>query len=271
MSSEPEPAQTTEVIEPLLPLSYANTLLAGVRLSWEQLGIVIGGSFLWFLSLVIAWSLGRSLTHHAPPGVTLGLDLVLFPVLASPSTAALTYALHYAAAGSIAGGDRLWAGVVQYTRLFLPLLLVETGIAAILFTGAIFYLRLGGIGYLVGTLCLYLAGAWLAFSLLVPTVLVAQEEGVFDDPDHKATRGIVAAMRRSTILFFSHAFLVFVVTLMVAAWLFLCVAFIVPFAILWSGTSLALMTVALRAMLVSQHILPAPEAASLDPTKKKSR
>ncbi len=236
------------------PLSHAAAVLSGGRLIWEHLGLVVGGSFLWTLSLMIAWSLGRALTRSASPGVSLLLDLFLFPLLASPASAALTFALWCAQKGRIAGADRFREGAVKYTRLFAPLLLLETLAASAFLASALFYARLGGVGFGVAAICLYLAGAGLAFSLLTLPVLIAQEEGIFDDPDRKASRGVRAALRRSALLFLAHPFLVFVVALLSAALLLLCIAFVIPFAIFWIGASLSLMTAALQAMLQEQGI-----------------
>jgi hypothetical protein len=241
---------------------------ASLRAGWDRLGLVLGASITWAIALSVPFTLERWLPPNAPGAFHL-LVLGLIPVLAALPTAGVFSLAHRIAAHEEVSYGHLWQDGAALLKPALWLTLIQTAAIAILVTACLFYLRvpswLGRTGVILAGYALLM---WGMMAIYQWPALIAQERGVFDDPEHRARRGAPAAVRRSFFLALGSPFYTVVLLSAMAGLSLLMVVTVVLPALLWIGTIALTGTFASRALLVQFGVLPAPVVREPIPDEK---
>jgi hypothetical protein len=266
-------SSTNPAIEPETTPNLQARLGTAVRLTlrqgWDRLGIVMAVSVTWLALLALPLTVGYRLPVSLPPGLRLGLmALVGTMLLAAPTAGA-----HHIAA-LIAEHDEtsyldFWLAARRLagpaTRLALLHLLVLSVFAANFW----FYLHLGGFAGSVATfLCGYVLLFWSMMMALHYPLLVAQENGVFDEPDRPARRGALAVLRRALFLALGRPFYTLGLVAILVPVSVLFMASGVLLALLWAGGIALLTTQAVRLLLIQYGVLPPPLVEEPVPDEK---
>jgi len=237
------------------------TLLETLRILWDQLGLMLAVSLTWTFILSLPFSVERALPRGAPQWIHL-LAFCLVPVVSALPTCGVFSLAHRVVAHEEAGYSHLWQDGVAMFGVALRLILLQAAVAAILGVSIWFYLRSNlWVSKAALTVSCYSALVWVMMLVYQWPALIAQEKGLFDEPDRAAKRGALAAIRRSFYLalsrpFFTLALLAFLIPATIA----MAVTVVVP-ALLWIGAVALVSTLATRALLVEFRVIPAPVQA----------
>lgn len=240
------------------PASTGAILLAAARTGWDRLGLVLAVSLTWAAAVSLPFTIERWLPRNAPIALHF-LVLALIPLLAAVPTAGAFRIFHRVATYQEAQYVHFWQDGYALIGPAVRLMVLQAGSAFILFVTMTFYLRvqlwMGRVGL---TVCAYALLLWAMMLIYQWPLLIAQEAGVFDEPDRLARRGAFAAIRRSFFLALARPFFtvgVLAILLLISA---LMTATIVMPALIGLGV-IALVTTALtRALLVQLRVLPPP-------------
>lgn len=231
----------------------------GLRLVWDRLGLILALSLTWTLLFSLPLTLAQRLPASLPPLARNGALLLAAALILSAPTAGMFLVAHRVCERDEVAYTDLWRGAA---RLFAPATRLGLLHAAVIILFPInlwFYLSVRSpLGVLASLACLYALLLWLMMTVTHFPLLVAQETGVFDEPDRPAKRGVRAVLRRSLYLALGEPFWqlgLLAALAVITALLFVTVA--LP-PLLWPGTLAVLTTQAARALLVKYGILPAP-------------
>lgn len=254
---------------PVPPVRLGRVLRAGLREVWDRLGLVVGVSLTWMLLLSLLLSLARLLPPTLPVAARNSVFALWAALLLSAPTAGAFHVAHLVFAREEVAYADFWRGarrlVGPATRLGLLHLAALTIFAANLW----FYLRLGNlVGILAGLLCLYLLLFWGMMALYHFPLLVAQEAGLFDEPERRAKRGAFAVLRRAFFLTLGEPFFSLGLFAVTALLIVAMGATVVLPPLLGMGTLALLLTPATRALLVKYGVLPLPVVEEPIPDEK---
>jgi hypothetical protein len=247
----------------------------GLRETWDRLGLVLAISLTWTLLIFVPLTVGRLLPASWPFILRLGLvALTALLTLPAPAAGALGVAHQIYTHDEVSYAD-LWLSAYRLYRPAVGMGLLQLIVPSLLLVNFAFYLQHGGFaGKIVGLACLYGLLFWSMMAIYHFPILVAQEAGVFDDPDHRPRRGVSAALQRTFYLALGEP--LFTLGLLIFCGLLsLSLAFAaVPAACLWLGMMALIITPATRAMLIRYGVLPVPfteEAAADDQAFRQDR
>jgi hypothetical protein len=248
----------SEVEQPPPPARLGVILPMAARAAWDRLGLVLAVSLTWAFVLSLPLSVERWLPRQSPPAFHL-LALLLIPVTAALPTAGAFSIAHRIAAHEEAFYSHLWQDGCQMIGPAVRLILIQTIVAGVLITSCGFYLRMS---FWIGRAALMVSGYALLFWAMMLIyqwpALIAQEKGVFDDPDRRAKRGAFAAVRRSFFLALgSPLYTVVLLAVLLLLSLLMAVTIVMP-ALLWIGTTAILSTYSMRGLLIQFRVLPPP-------------
>lgn len=225
---------------------------------WSNLGLVILMSVTWALfvsfPLSLAYWMPRSL-----PAVIRYLPLILMPIFgAIPAVGAAVIAQEIASLRE-ATFAVFWREGWRLKALSIRLSLLHWATAAALTFSFWFYLRISHwSGRVALLICFYASLFWLMMTVYHYPLLAAQESGVFDEPDRKAKRGVVAVIRRSFYLVVGSPLYSFGLLSFLALFAALSLFTAVSPILLWGGVFALFSCFPVRALLVQYGILPAP-------------
>ena len=271
MSSEPRKSQprvqsaftpkdtAQDTSPPLPPLGLGRALRTAIRDIWDRLGLVIAISLTWILLFSLVLTLAKLLPVSLSPFLRLGTLLLLSTLFLSAPLAGAFWVAHRVCVHDEVGYLDFWRGTLALfgpaTRLGL-LLMLEGSMLGVNFW---FYLSISHpIGRVAMLLCLYTLLFWGMIAVYQFPLLVVQEEGVFDDPERRAKRGVLAVQRRAVFLVLGNlgfSLGLFVVVLLLT---FLFTMAAIPLALFWAGAISLLTTQATRTLLIKYEILPPP-------------
>lgn len=271
MAVEREKTSSTsnKVPSQLAPVRLGQSLRACVRAAWDRLGLVVAMSLTWTVLLTCVLTLWRFLPHALPTLARNLTALIVAALILSAPTAGACYVVHRLCTFEEVAYTDFWQGA---RRLFAPatrLGLFHTAVALVATVNVGFYLALRSpFGLVAALVCLYILLFWGMMAVYHFPLLVAQEMGVFDEPERPAKRGVRAALRRAFYLALGDPFPTFgllaLLTLLTVAMFLLAI----PFALLWLGTSAFLATYATRALLVKYGVLSPPPPEEPIPDEK---
>ncbi len=252
-----EPISEAEASDTRADLGRA--LKQAVLAGWDKLGLVVGVSLTTTILLSMALWLERLVPRSAPAWAHL-----LFAALALLAVLSLPVGGAFGVAHQIATRDELsygafWQGALRLYPHSLRLAVCDTLIVAALVVNIWFYARTGNVAGLAAMLlCVYLLAMWALMAIYHFPLLIAQEAGIFDEPDKPARRGTLAVLRRAFFLMLGRP--VFAVGLLAAllALTALCGVTGVLLAVVWPVVAALMLTLATRALLVQYAVLPPP-------------
>jgi hypothetical protein len=215
-------------------------------------------SLTWTFLISLPFSIERALPRGVPPWVHI-LTLCLIPVISAGPTCGIFSLIHRILTHEEVAYLHLWQDGAAMFGPALRLMLLQTAVAAILAVSIWFYLKSNlWISKAALTVSCYGVLVWMMMLIYQWPALIAQEKGLFDEPDRPAKRGAFAAIRRSFYLalgrpFFTLALLAVVIPATIA----MAVTVVIP-ALLWIGGIALVSTLATRALLIEFRVLPAP-------------
>lgn len=253
----------------LPPARLLPALRDGIRQTWDRLGLVMAVTATWTALLLIPLSVASLLPASVPLPARYAILLLVTALIGSvPTAGAFAVAQRIAERREAAYAD-FWREGFRHLGPALRLSLIQQAGLALFAVNFWFYLAMGGMaGRIASILCLYLFVFFLMMCLYHWPLLIAQESGVFDEPDRRAKRGAWAVLRRAFFLALGRPFYalgLLIALLLVSALLFATLA--LP-ALLWIGSIAMLATYATRALLVQYEVLPAPQIEEPVPDEK---
>ena len=260
------PASNNNIPSPITTHPFSLT----IRDAWDKLGLVVGVSLTWALVMASAFSLERLVPRSVPLLFHLLLLGALVTCLLPLLMAGSFYVAHLVAIRDEVTYADFWRGGTRFYTQCLALTLCHFVIEGVLGVNAWFYGRMGHVGGLaIMLLCLYLLLFWSMMAAYHFPLLIAQEMGVFDEPDKPAKRGLFAIARRAFYLTLGRPF--YALALLAVCGLIAVVfsATGVLFVLVGPGLLALLTTNAVRALLVQFGILsPPPTAETVVPDEK---
>ncbi len=230
----------------------------GIKLTWDKLGLILAFSLTGSLAVMLVlacWILFGKL--HPAYGTVLGLGVALMVI--PPLFAGACHVAHLVLVPDELSYADFWRGLSKYYWLSVQLGVIQAIVCIILGVNISFYLIWKSPFAVIALVAsLYALILWLMMILYQYPVLIAQEAGLFDDPDHKAKRGAFAVLRRSLFLTLGsplYSFLVLLGAILLTA---LAVVTAVLFVSLWGGLLCFVLTVTLREVLMKYGIVPIP-------------
>lgn len=248
-------------------LGYA--LRVGLREIWDRLGLVIAISLTWTILLALPLTLGRLLPLAVPVSLRNLLVLLTATLTLSAPTAGVYYIAHLVCIHDEVSYLDFWHGAKRYFAPATRLGLVAALVFSVFVVNIWFYLQLrSGGGLLAALACLYALLFWLMMAVYHFPLLVAQEQGLFDEPERQAKRGVFAVLRRAFYLALGDPF----TTLgLLAALVLLSIPVFLTLALppmLWPASLALLTTQATRALLRKYGVLPLPVVEEAVPDEK---
>jgi uncharacterized membrane protein YesL len=213
------------------------------------------------------WLLASNI--HRLFGNIFGFCLVLatFPAL----LAGASHICHLVASHDEVGYGDLWHGAKRYYSVAIKLGAVQALITTILQVNIWFYLLWKSpVAIVALVLSLYAVWLWLMMLLYQYPLLVAQESGVFDEPQEGtyAKRGAFAILRRSFFLALGNPFYSSTVLIAVLLLTLLTLVTAVLFVAVWGGLVLFIATSTTRSLLIKYEVLPLPIDLPVIPDEK---
>jgi uncharacterized membrane protein YesL len=248
------------------PARLGRALRAGFRLAWDRLGLVLALSLTWSLLVFVPLTLWHLLPASLPILAREGLAALLAALTLSAPVAGAFLAAHLACVGEEVSYLDFWRGAKSLFGPATRLGLIHLVVWSVLAINLWFYLHVGHLlGGVAALLCLYVLLFWGLMAVYHFPLLVAQETGVFDEPDRCARRGALAVLRRAFYLalgspFYSAGLLA--VTLLLSAVLLGTVA-LSP--LLWLGLIALITTQATHTLLIQYSVLPPPPTGEAVP------
>ena len=234
-------------------------LKQALRDGWDKLGLVVGVSLTATVLLSVSLWLERLVPRAAPPWAhVLSVAVAMLVVLSLPLGGVFALAHQIATRDELSYGA-FWRGAIKLYPHTLRLAVCDALILAALVINLNFYARLGNVaGMAAMLLCVYLLVLWALMALYHFPLLVAQQAGVFDEPDKPARRGTFAVLRRAFFLVLGRP--VFALGLLAALLVLtaLCSVTGVLLAVAWPALTALMLTLAVRALLVQYDVLPPP-------------
>ena len=251
--NQPEQASDTH-----FPIPFLLT----IREAWDKLGLVVGVSLTWALLLAGAFSLERLVPHSVPLLFHLlllgGLLILLLPLL----MAGTFFVSHLVAVRDEVTYADFWRGAVRFYVSSFLLTLCHFAVEGVLGLNAWFYGRMGHVGGIaIMLVCLYGLLFWSMMAAAHFPLLIAQEVGIFDEPEKQAKRGIFAVLRRAFYLTLGRPF--YALGLLAACGLIAVVFSVTGVLFVLAGPGLLglLTTNGVRALLVQFGVVPPPPVA----------
>jgi uncharacterized membrane protein YesL len=198
-----------------------------------------------------------------------GLVLAVAALVFSAPMAGAFFVAHLVSTYDEVSYADMWRGA---KRMFGPatrLGLIQCGVLSVLAVNLWFYANVGHlIGGVAALLCLYALLAWGMMAVYHFPLLVAQEAGLFDEPNRRARRGARAVLRRAFFLAFGSPLFSAGLLAIALAFSALVVATVALIPLLWLGVVAMLTTQATRALLVQYGVLPSPVQEEAVPDEK---
>lgn len=234
-------------------------LKQAIRDGWDKLGLIVGVSLTTTILLSMALWLERLVPRSAPAWAhLLFAALALLAVLSLPVGGAFGVA-HQIATRDELGYGAFWRGALRLYPQALRLAACDALILATLVVNIWFYARTRNVAGLAAMLlCVYLLAMWALMAVYHFPLLVAQEAGVFDEPDKPARRGTFAVLRRAFFLTLGRPGFAVGLSAALLALTALCGVTGVLLAVIWPVLAALMLTLATRALLVQYAVLPPP-------------
>ena len=253
---------------PLPKARLGVALIAAIKAAWDKLGLMILMSVTWAVLVSLPLSLVRWLPHSYPQVLRYTL-LIFIPIFgAVPSAGSAFIAQEIAAFREVSYTIYLQKGwELRWQSMRLSLIHWSVN-AAIGFTSW-FYLRASHWSGKIGLLfCLYFAFFWCMMAIYHYPILIAQEYGLFDEPERRAKRGVGAVLRRCFFLAVGRP--LFAIGLLLTLSLFVLTTLLTAVLpiLLWSGFFSVLVTFPVRALLIQFDVLPVPTPPLENESKK---
>lgn len=252
---------TTESSHTISPSYSPNALRAvwsGVRLTWDRLGLVLAISLTGSLAVMVLLAVWMLLGRVFPTvGSLLGFAFAL--MLVPPLFTGACHTVYLALLPDEHSYADFWRGVRQHYWLSLQLGFLQSFVLLLLGVNIGFYLAWRSpfaVFALVASL--YALLLWLMMMLYQYPALVAQEAGLFDEPERKAKRGVLAVLRRSLFLTLGSPLYTFLVLVCLILLTLLSLVTAVLFVAVWGGLLAFVQTSATRELLMKYGILPLP-------------
>jgi hypothetical protein len=251
------------------PARLGSALRSGLRAVWDRLGLVIAMSLTWSVLASFSLTLGRLLPASLPTLLRLGITaLIAVAVLAAPTAGVFTVAYLISAREEASYID-FWRGGITLLGPAVRLALIQLAVLIMFVVNLWFYVPMGHtIGSTALVIGLYAFVFWSLMAVYHWPLLVAQERGLFDAPEHRARRGAVAVLRRAFFLVLGSPGFSLGLLLALAILSALLFATLALPALLWIGAVGLLSTQALRALLVRYEVLPPPVVEAPIPDEK---
>lgn len=234
-------------------------LRLSIRMLWDRLGLMIAISMTAVAVLLVPPALLGLLPGWTPALVRVSLSFVIdVPILVTLASSVCRM-IHLIEAREEVTYLDLWRYAVAMRGTALRLGLIDLLILSVLGVSLWFYLRLGHVvGIALALLCSY---ALLFFGTMViyhAPVLAAQEMGLFDEPQKRAKRGAVAALRRAFFLALGSPLYSVGLLLLTVGLTTLSALLAVLLPLFWLGTLSLLTTQATRLLMIQYQALPSP-------------
>jgi len=254
-----KPASADTDIDPEPPRAQLLPIVRhAVSILWDRLGLVLAIS----LTCAIVMGLPLTVQKWLPPNTPDILRLIVLcssPLFAAIPTGGAFCIAHRLAVHDEASYSQFWLDGFGIAGAAVRMALIQSISAAVLLFASTFYLRMSGwLGRIGFTVCLYAALFWAMMLIYQWPALVAQEKGVFDEPERRGKRGALAAVRRSFYLALGRPFLTAgLLAVLVSLSVLMAVTIVMP-VLIWVGTIAITTTLATRALLIQFGVLPPP-------------
>lgn len=245
--------------KPLPKATWFRAFRKGLGSLWDRIGTFLLISMTWALILALPFSLDRLLPSETPlllRYLILAVEVSL--IMAVPTAGVYSTAHRFAENDEVTYGSFWRDGL----RLFIPsmkLLLFQNLFHSICLLSLFFYLKVPHIGAIAGALFTgYIILLWAMMLIYQFPVLIAQENGTFDEKGRKAKRGAIAAIRRSFFLALGTPFysLGALAVILVLTGLMVLTVALPP--LLWIGMAAAMTTAFTRDLLTRYGVLTQP-------------
>ena len=247
---------------------HPTPVLLAVRDAWDKLGLVVGVSLTWALLLATLFSLERLVPRALPMPFHIGLLGLMLALLLPLLIAGAVYVAHLVVIRDEVTYADFWRGGVRLYPQSLLLTVCHFVVEGVLAANIWFYGHVGHVsGYAIMLLCLYALLFWSLMAVCHFPLLVAQDLGVFDEPDKPAKRGVFAVFRRAFYLVLGRPFAVLGLLALCAVITFAFIATGVLFILIGPGLLALLVTHSVRALLIHFGVVappPLPEAVVPD-------
>lgn len=272
ITGQPKPKRGPEATKPNeapLPLRLVDAVKNGLRASWDRLGLVIALSLTWTLLLMGLFSADHLLASRTSFPARLAVLAALISLVLGPALAGACHVAYRAVTNQEATYFDFWQGAFRLYGQAARMALAQIVVAGVLTANFWFYARLGGLfGLMAALFCGYVALFWLTMTQFHYPLLVAQEAGVFDEPDHRARRGVWATQRRAFFLVLSRPFYAFSLLALTAPFTVACYVLMIPLLAAWLGVISLLLAHALRILLIALEVITPPVLEPVIPDEK---
>jgi hypothetical protein len=240
-----------------------------LRQGWDRIGILMAVSLTWVLLLALLSAIGSKLPISWPLALRYGVILAAMALVLPAPLAGAHYVAQLIAQHDEVSYFDMWLGARRLAGPSIRLGLIHILVLGLFAANLWFYLHLGGfVGMVAMFLCGYALLFWGMMMSLHYPLLVAQETGVFDEPERQAKRGAAAVLRRAFFLALGRPFYTFGLLAIVIPITVAFAATMALLALLWAGGVALLTTHGTRLLLIQYGIIPPPPIEEPIPDEK---